>query len=117
MTRILIVEDEIIIGLDLAEQLTEAGFVVVGIATTAEQGLDLLDREGCDAAILDVNLGDHTSQPVAQQLAAKRLPFVVLTGYTVEQAPEAFYHAPALTKPILMDRLLAELRKCTESAP
>lgn len=115
MIRILIVEDEIIIGLDLAEQLTEAGFIVVGIATTANQGLDMLRREGCDAAVLDVNLGDHTSQPVAEQLKVDQVPFVVLTGYTTGQAPEAYNSAPMLPKPIRMDQLLAELRKCTKA--
>ncbi len=117
MTRVLIVEDEIIIGLDLAEQLTEAGFDVSGIATTAKQGLDLFDRNGCDVAILDVNLGDHTSLPVAKHLRAKQVPFVVLTGYASGQSPKEFNLGPMLAKPIRMDQLIAELRKCLRPAP
>ena len=53
-----------------------------------------------DAAILDVNLGGELVYPVADLLAARKMPFVFVTGYGVESIDGRFAHVPVLKKPI-----------------
>ncbi len=110
MTRVLIVEDDPLIGLDLSSELSGSGFTVVGVATTAPSGLELLAAQGCDVAVLDVNLGNHTSAPVASEMTARGLPFVVVSGYSADQHPEAFKGAPFLGKPVETGLLIAQIR-------
>ena len=113
MTRVLIVEDDPILGLDLSEQLVDAGYTVVGPAMSAGEGVALVAGEGCDVAILDVNLGRETSEAVAVALAARGVPFFVLSGYSSDQHPAVFKGAPLLVKPVRITQLLAELRVLT----
>jgi hypothetical protein len=54
--RILIVEDEIFIQLDLERELTAAGFQIVGIADNAAEALRLAEREQPDAVLMDIRL-------------------------------------------------------------
>jgi PAS domain S-box-containing protein len=73
--RILLVEDEILPALEIATGLTDAGFEVLGPAGSVEEALRLLEQ-GCDAAVLDVNLGPVTSERVALLLGARGTPFI-----------------------------------------
>ncbi len=97
--RVLVVEDEILIALDITQILAGAGFDVVGPANSVAQALDLMKHIGCEAAVLDVNLGRETSECVALELKERGRPFLTLSGYSREQHPTAFSGAPALTKP------------------
>jgi DNA-binding NarL/FixJ family response regulator len=69
VARVLIVEDEALVALDVARQLTEAGLTIVGPAVSVASALKLIEQGGCDAAVLDINLGRETSDPVVQELA------------------------------------------------
>jgi DNA-binding response OmpR family regulator len=113
--RVLVVEDDALIGLDIAQQLTDAGFEVVGPAISAGKALSLLAEKGCDVAVLDVNLGRETSESVASELRAQHTPFVVLSGYPSEQHPLSFRGAPTLSKPARPQELVAMLFKCTNA--
>ena len=77
--RVLVVEDEAIVAIDIADQLTEAGFLVVGPAPSVAKALKLIEDVGCDVAVLDVNLRDETAEPVARELrfAAHTVSFSV----------------------------------------
>lgn len=105
----MIVEDEPIIAFDLAEQLTDRGYSVVGIAGTVSEAFDIYGRLGCDVAILDVNLGAETAAPVAARLVADKVPFVTLTGYGQRQCPPEFDGAPLLAKPVRFPLLVRTL--------
>lgn len=109
-SRILIVEDEPLLAFDLAQHVGEAGFAVVGPASSVQAALSLIEREGCDAAVLDVNLGRETAEPVALALKSRGTPFVILSGYSRAQHPLGFAGAPALTKPARPAELVAILR-------
>ncbi|MBV9750652.1 MAG: response regulator [Acetobacteraceae bacterium] len=61
--------------------LLDAGAEVVGPRGTAVEALALLAEATPDAAVVDVNLGDHTSEPVIKALTARGVPFLVATGY------------------------------------
>lgn len=109
--RVLVVEDDPLIGFDLAVELEQAGFAVVGVAPSVNKALILFQQHGCEVAILDVNLGRETSAGIARALAAAGVPFVALTGYAADQCPDEFTSAPLLSKPFETDRLVAELRR------
>ena len=59
---ILVVEDNALVALEIAQALNLAAFDVVGPATTVALALELFSAEGCDAAVLDINLRDETSE-------------------------------------------------------
>jgi PAS domain S-box-containing protein len=111
---ILVVEDEPLVAMEIAGVLKRGGFEIVGPARTLFQGLELLRAKGCDAAVLDINLGKETSELVALELKERGTPFVALSGYTPEQYPPAFHGAPALAKPLRLEALVAEVRRCIE---
>lgn len=71
--RVLVVEDEAMVAIDIAQQLNEAGFVVVGPAPSVTKALKLIVETGCDVAVLDVNLRDETAEPVARELRSRRI--------------------------------------------
>jgi DNA-binding response OmpR family regulator len=115
-SRVLIVEDEFFIALDIGEQLADAGFEVVGPASSVAKALKLVAEPGCDVAILDVNLAGETSEPVAQKLRESEKPFVVLSGYSGNIRLPWFGGAPVLSKPLRMTDLVAALRSCIEAS-
>jgi DNA-binding response OmpR family regulator len=110
--RVLIVEDEFFIALDIGQQLADAGFEVVGPAPSVAKAMKLEADPGCDVAILDVNLGGETSEPVAQKLRESGKPFVVLSGYASDNRLPWFGDAQVLVKPLRMEDLIASLRGC-----
>lgn len=79
--RILLVEDEPIIAFALEDLVDELGFEVIGPAYRLSEALALADAVGLDAAILDVNLNEERSYPVADLLASRGIPFLFATGY------------------------------------
>lgn len=98
--RILVVEDEALVAFALEEMLMDFGYAVVGPAPSVDSAMKLVAAEKIDAAILDVNLGGESIEPVAGALAAGDVPFVFTTGYTNASAlPTGFKDRPALNKP------------------
>ena len=108
--RVLIVEDEMLVAMELETVVAEQGCAVIGPAPTVERALALLDRERPDAAILDVNLAGVTAAPVAAALTAAGVPFVLATGYVQELQPE-MQAAPRVAKPVDHDQLLQTLAR------
>lgn len=80
--RVLIVEDQFMSALALVHAVEEYGVSVIGPAPSVQEALRLLDEQACDAALLDINLGTETVEPVAQRLDEIGCPFVFVTGYT-----------------------------------
>jgi PAS domain S-box-containing protein len=109
--RILIVEDEPLVALEIARVIKEAGFEAVGPAGSVAAAAMLLAERGCDAAVLDINLGKETSEPIALELRRRGAPFVTVSGYAPEQHSDAFKGAPALAKPLRPELLIAEIRR------
>lgn len=114
--RVLVVEDDALLALDIARQLTDAGWKVVGPATSVSKALSLVGDVGCDVAVLDVNLGKETAEPVAHELRARGTPFIVLSGYSSEQHPAGFHGAHFLSKPAAPGVLVATLLRCMGAA-
>jgi PAS domain S-box-containing protein len=112
--RVLVVEDEALVAIEITHALTRAGFDVVGPARSVRAAIQFLKCSGCDAAVLDINLGGETSEAIAIELTANETPFVTLSGYSPEQHHPVFAGAPALRKPLQLQLLIAELSKCIE---
>ncbi len=113
--RVLIVEDEPIVAFEIAQILQEGGFSAVGPVRSVAQALELLRAHGCDAAVLDINLGEETSELVAMELIQIDTPFVTVSGYSAAQRPPVFNGAPALSKPVRPDMLIHEVRRCLDN--
>jgi DNA-binding response OmpR family regulator len=107
-----VVEDEPLVAIEIAHILKKAGFDVIDPARSVAPALSLIEERGCDAAVLDINLGGETSEPVAWRLLTRGAPFVALSGYSGTQHPPVFSGAPALAKPVRPELLVAELRRC-----
>jgi CheY-like chemotaxis protein len=112
--RILVVEDEPLVAMEITQVLNEAGFVVIGPTRAVAPALAFIDESGCDAAVLDINLGGETSEPIAWRLLASGTPFVTLSGYSRTQHPPVFNGARALAKPLRPELLIAELERCLQ---
>ena len=110
--RILVVEDEALIAMDLEWTLRERGCEVVGpVATLDEAVRAAATEQPLDGAVLDVNLGRERVFPVADVLAARGVPFLFLTGYEREILPARHRGHAVLAKPYRAEhlvRLLAE---------
>ncbi len=97
--RILVVEDEELIGLMLVDVLEEMGAVTLGPAGTVAEALRLVEEGGMTAALLDLSLRGETVYPVADQLVAVGVPYVFITGYGQGHLTPRHAHAPILSKP------------------
>ena len=98
--RVLVVEDEYMVADHLGMMLEDLGCEVAGFAATVAEALDLVRSEQLDGVLLDGNLNGDSSGPVAIELRARSIPFVVATGYgQLELNAEALNGAPRLAKP------------------
>ena len=110
--RVLLVEDEAIIALDLAA-LNGLGTVAVGPANFVANALEMLNEGKVDCAVLDINLDGEPVYPVARALETRRIPFVFVTAYYGEKVNSQFQHCPVLQKPVDLQELVrAILHTC-----
>ena len=97
--RVLVVEDEQLIGLMLADVLEEFGSAVLGPVATVSEAIDLVDSGDVTAALLDLSLRGETVYLVADRLAEQDIPFVFITGYSRGALGLRHAGAALLTKP------------------
>jgi CheY-like chemotaxis protein len=113
--RVLVVEDDYVIALDLARALDELGAQVVGPVSSAEEAVQLVREHDpqIDAAILDINLGSHLVYPVADALRERAVPFVFATGYEAWSIPPAYGAVPRCSKPVDAAQVIRFLKSRT----
>lgn len=98
--EILLVEDQMLIAMDAEAMLSEAGAARVTTVSSVADAHDRLRRGVPGVAVLDVNLGNGTSAPVAEELARRGVPFVFATGYgEAAELPGGFRAVPVVRKP------------------
>ncbi len=108
--RILIVEDEYLVASHLEMVLEDLGFAVVRSVATIPEAIAAIADEAPEAVILDANLDGISSAPVAEELAARGVPFVVVTGYGDLELPSAaLQSARRVHKPFTMGSLAVVL--------
>lgn len=114
--RILIVEDEYLIAIEIKRWLQHAGAEVVGPVPSVQRALDLIEDGGIDAAVLDLNLGDSiTALPIADQLRGRGVPHLFATG-DVQVACGNHQETPRLEKPFGKSELLRAVEELVASA-
>jgi PAS domain S-box-containing protein len=104
--RVLIVEDEPLIAMDIEGTLSAHGFSVVGPAGTLEGALKLVEQGGFDAALVDANLDGEPVEGLAAALTARGIAFAFVTGYGPDTLPSVFAGTPVLKKPFFSEQLL-----------
>ena len=109
---VLVVEDDALQAFNMTRCIENAGFAVLGPASSVEKALKLLRQSSCDAAVLDVQLGKETSERVASELAARGIQFLVVSGYSQRQLPVFLAGAPRFAKPLRSEDVVNGLRKC-----
>lgn len=112
--RVLILEDEVLIALDLAVTLEEHGFGIVGPFRSVAEALETFDSDRPSVGILDVNLSrGETSLPLAARFREAGIPFLFLTGYDVSGAPALgdFKDVPRIAKPFQTPIVLKAIAK------
>ncbi len=107
---VLLVEDSLIIALDAEDIANRLGAKTVTTAAAVEGALDCIEAARPSVAMLDINLGDHPSYPVADRLAALNIPFLFATGYG-EQAQLPMNHRgrPVVQKPYTLENVARAL--------
>jgi CheY-like chemotaxis protein len=97
--RILIVEDEMLIALNLEDMLVQLGHIVVAMAARIPEALKFAAESDIDLAILDLNLSGLSSLPVADVLRSRGIPFMFATGYGSNGLTESYRNEVVLGKP------------------
>lgn len=108
--RVLLVEDEHLIQLMLAEMVSQIGYEVAGTAASLDEAKERAAILDVDLAVLDVNLGGEKVFPVADTLRGRDVPFCFVTGYGVAGVPEQYRLNPIIQKPFQETDLARVLR-------
>ena len=109
--RVLLVEDEPLVSMMLADMLAAFGHKVDGPYNRFTDAILAAKSNNLRAGILDVNLGGEKTYAVADILANRKIPFAFVTGYGPDTIVSQFSHAPVLQKPIEAAKLHALLQQ------
>ncbi len=97
--RVLVVEDNAIVALDLQEMLRSLGASAVTLARSINEAQAALEAATFDMALLDLDLDGESALPIAQELEARSIPFAFATGREAPRAPAGMSSPPVLVKP------------------
>jgi CheY-like chemotaxis protein len=109
--KLLLAEDETLVGMMMRDLLSDAGFFVVGPIPSLDEALDAARSFEFDGAILDVNMGGTLVYPLAELLTQRGIPFIFITGYDDDSIDARFSSASILQKPIDPEKLKFALDK------
>jgi len=97
--KILVVEDELLVAMDLGRMIRSLGGEVLGPVSTVQAATALLQTTEPNGAVIDVQLGAESSAPIAEDLMAGGVPILLITGYTTEMLPASLAKVPCMSKP------------------
>jgi DNA-binding response OmpR family regulator len=115
--RVLIIEDEMLIALMLQDMVSDAGFVVDGIATSLLAGIELARTADVHLAVLDINLNGEESYPIADILRARGVRMIFSTGYGAASLKPDYEFVPTLMKPYEQANLAAAIHAAFAKPP
>jgi DNA-binding response OmpR family regulator len=99
--RILVLDDEIFVGLEIGDLVESLGHEVVGPVTTIDDARSAVARSAIDLGILDVNLGrGQTSEEVARRLHEAGVPVMFVTAADPGDIGYAQPDDPIIPKPL-----------------
>jgi DNA-binding response OmpR family regulator len=109
--RVLVVEDDLLLAMDLEGTLVDAGAVVVGVCQTLDEAMARANGDDFAIAVLDFTLGQDTASPVARRLVGRGVPFVLHTGKSRREPSLAEWRDwPIVEKPAPPRVLVSALR-------
>jgi two-component SAPR family response regulator len=98
--RILVLEDEFLLAIEVEDILRTLGCQVVGPLSRLNEAMDMMDTLEVEGAVLDVNLhGNQKVYPVARILQDRGIPFVFTTAYGSSDLDRDFSETRILSKP------------------
>lgn len=110
-TRVLIVEDDSIIAMTAEDMLDEVGCKTAAIASSVAEALARTEDTEFDIALLDLNLRNENSLPVAQRLRDTGKRFIFATGYDGLPPGCGFTDTPVISKPYRLEQLATIIAK------
>jgi CheY-like chemotaxis protein len=108
--RILLVEDHWLLAMDLAKQLEDFGYEIVGPAPCIEKAMSLIRHEFIDAGLLDINLENSSCYPAAVALMQRGIPFAFITSQSSVDLRPDFQKHLLVSKPVSSTALLEVVR-------
>jgi DNA-binding NtrC family response regulator len=102
---ILLIEDEAMIRMMVADMVETLGHRVAAEAGNMDQAMELARSADFEFAIIDMNLNGTMTFPVADTIAARDIPFLFASGYAPTMATDAHRAEVVLQKPFTIDRL------------
>ncbi len=113
---VLLVEDEAMIRMMVADMLDELGYSIAAETGEINEAIRLAGSTEFDIAILDVNVNGKVISPVADLLKARNRPFIFATGYGAQGVPEHYRDRPALQKPFQIESLKSIIESTLKDA-
>ena len=108
--RILIVEDDVLLALELEDMLLDAGCEVVGPVAHLEKALVVIQSNALDGALMDLNLRGELSYPAIEALRERGVPVIVASGYAeLPKIRQRLDGTPLLSKPYDLERIRSTL--------
>lgn len=109
--RILVVEDEVILAMEIVAEIEDNNGVVLGPVATLDAGIEALQEQKPDACIVNINLGPEKVYDLADLLIDENVPFVFASSEPRAAIPDRFNDVPLHTKPINMVEAAAALMR------
>jgi len=110
--RILVVEDNFLVGTAMCRMLEQLGCVAIGPLARAAEAEALARGSQYDAAVMDLGLATGTSIEVARAARARGIPVLFVTGYSSsDMVPPELRNVPRLLKPVDQGALQAALER------
>lgn len=115
--KVLLVEDESLLAMDVEFLLQDFGCTVVAWASSVEDALGVAETAEFDLAVLDVSVARKLVFPVAELLARRGIPFLFTTGYGRDSVRDDFRDRPIVRKPYSPEQLRAAMLSAVVSRP
>ena len=112
--HVLVVEDESTVLMLVEDMLEDLGFTVDS-AMQLSEAMPIARSAALDLAILDINLGEERSYPIADALSARGIPFVFATGYGSKGLDPAYRGFPVVQKPFRRQDLAAAVKRVLQT--
>jgi DNA-binding NtrC family response regulator len=117
--RILVADDDALLSMLIGDWLNEAGCDIVGPVSSVANALEMVAQEGhtLDGALIDLQLTDGNSYPLADVLAQRGIPYAFVTGHGVGGIAPAYRQALTLSKPFMIEDLQVMVERLCSSRP
>lgn len=103
--RVLVIEDEMLILMMIEDMLADLGCESVAVASKIGPAISLIEGQEFDTAMLDLNLNGIESNPIADALTARDVPYFFSTGNSLTNVKDGYRDQDVLKKPFTFEQL------------